>query len=55
MDAIDNGFPGGEDDAMDSLLGPIHMLQTLMREAGDVVPIGPDEERKIEGWILGAQ
>jgi hypothetical protein len=52
--AIEAGFPEGEDDAFDAVVGLFGMLQICLgpRTSGE-----PDDEtiREIEGWILGRQ
>ena len=53
-DAIEQGFPAGEDDAFDAVVGLFGMLQVCLgeRASGD-----PQDEAvsKKEGWILGRQ
>lgn len=52
--AIEAGFPTGEDDAFDAVVGLFGMLQVCLeqRATGE-----PDDKtvREIEGWILGRQ
>jgi len=51
---IQDGFPQGEDDAFDAVVGLLGMLQVCIgqREPGE-----PDERevKEIEGWILGRE
>jgi 5-methylcytosine-specific restriction endonuclease McrA len=51
-DAIEAGFPDGEDDAFDAAVGLFGMLQVCLceRDSGE-----PEDEtiRNVEGWILG--
>jgi hypothetical protein len=49
---IENGFPNGEDDAFDAVVGLFAMLQVCN---GERLPQDPRDNaiREIEGWILG--
>jgi hypothetical protein len=51
---IQDGFPQGEDDAFDAVVGLFGMLQVCL---GQRKPGEPDERevREIEGWILGRE
>ncbi len=51
---IQGGFPQGEDDAFDAVVGLFGMLQVCL---GQRSPGEPDERiiRRVEGWILGRE
>jgi len=51
---IHDGFPQGEDDAFDAVVGLFGMLQVCL---GQRLPGEPNEQeiRNIEGWILGRE
>jgi len=51
-EGIQNGFPHGEDDAFDAVVGLFGMLQVAL---GQRAPGEPNEPiiRDVEGWILG--
>jgi hypothetical protein len=51
---IQGGFPHGEDDAFDAVVGLVGMLLVCL---GERSPVEPDERiiRQVEGWILGRE